>query len=160
MNLEQSKEHKWLERFAGEWTWEMEAAMEPGKSPVKHTGTESVRSLGGFWIIAEGHGEMPEGGPATTMMTLGFDPQKKRFVGTFVGSMMTNMWVYEGELDASGNVLTLNTEGPSMSAEGKIAKYQDIIEVRSDDHRIMTSQALGEDGKWQRVMSADYRRKK
>ena len=42
---------------------------------------------------------MPDGGPATMIMTLGYDPAKKRFVGTFIGSMMTNLWVYEGELE-------------------------------------------------------------
>ena len=44
---------------------------------------------------------MPGGGTATTMMTLGDDPQKKRFVGTWVGSMMTYLSVYDGELDAA-----------------------------------------------------------
>jgi Protein of unknown function (DUF1579) len=31
---------------------------------------------------------------------------KKRFVGTWIGSMMTYMWVYDGELDRSERVLT------------------------------------------------------
>ncbi len=52
--------------------------MGPGKPPEKAKGTESVRSLGGLWILAEGRGEMPGGGAMTTMMTLGYDPQKKR----------------------------------------------------------------------------------
>ena len=34
------------------------------------------------------------------IMTLGYDPQKKRFVGTLIGSMMTHLWVYDGALDA------------------------------------------------------------
>jgi len=41
------------------------------------------------------------------MMTLGYDPQKKRYLGTWIGSMMSHLWVYEVELDASGSVLTL-----------------------------------------------------
>jgi hypothetical protein len=46
---------------------------------------------------------MPCAGPATTMMTLGYDPPKRRFVGTFNDSMMTHLWVYDGALDAAGN---------------------------------------------------------
>jgi hypothetical protein len=156
------KEHKWLEKMVGEWTSEAEMTTEPGKPQEKCSGTESVRSLGGLWVLAEGHGEMPGGGgPATMMLTLGYDPQKKKFVGTWVGSMMTHLWVYSGTLDAGERVLTLEAEGPSMAApESKMAKYRDVIEFKSDDHRVLTSHMLGDDGKWSHFMTAHYRRKK
>jgi hypothetical protein len=95
-------EHQWLQKLVGEWTSEMEAQMEPGKPAEKCTGVESVRSLGGLWILADGRGKMPDGSPATTLLTLGYDPQRLRFVGTLIGSMMRNHWVYEGALDAAG----------------------------------------------------------
>jgi hypothetical protein len=134
--------------------------MEPGKPPAQWKAFESVRSLAGLWFLAEGQGEMPGGGASTTLMTLGYDPQKKRYVGTFIGSMMTNLWVYDGALDAAGRVLTLDTEGPDFTAEGKMTKYKDMIEFKSDDHRVLTSNMLGDDGKWHGVMTAHYRRKK
>ncbi len=153
------KEHEWLQKLVGEWTFEAEATMEPGKPPERSTGTENVRSLGGLWILAEGQGDMPGCGPATMLMTLGYDPQKKRYVGTWVGSMMSHLWVYDGALDAAERVLTLDAEGPSMAAEGELAKYRDVIELKSDDHRVLTSHALGDDGEWHRFMTASYRRK-
>jgi hypothetical protein len=103
---------------------------------------------------------MPEGGVSTTLATLGYDPQKQRYVGTFIGSMMTHLWVYDGTLDAAGRVLTLDTEGPDFSAEGKMAKYKDVIEFKSDDHRELTSHMLGDDGQWHGFMTGHYRRKK
>jgi hypothetical protein len=160
MNIEPQKEHQWLQKLVGEWTYESDATMEPGKPPEKCAGTERVRSLGGLWVLAEGQGEMPGGGPATTIMTLGFDPQKKRFVGTFIGSMMTYLWIYDGALDAAERVLTLEAEGPSMTGDGQMAKYKDAIELKSDDHRVLTSHMLGGDGTWHGVMSMTYRRKK
>jgi hypothetical protein len=160
MKTEPQKEHQWLQKFVGEWMYETEATMEPGKPPEKFGGTESVRSLGGLWILAEGQGEMPCSGVATTMMTLGYDPQNQRYVGTWIGSMMTHLWVYDGELDAAERVLTLNAEGPDMSTEGKMAKYRDVIEFKSDDHRVLTSHVLGDDGKWHEFMTANYRRQK
>jgi hypothetical protein len=160
MKIEPQKEHEWLEKFVGEWTSEAEMKMKPDDSPIRSEGTESVRSLGGLWILAEGRGTMPGGGEARTILTIGYDPQKKRFVGTWVGSMMTHMWVYDGALDPSGKVLVLDTEGPSMAGDGTMGKYQDVIEFKSDDHRILSSQVLGDDGKWQRFMTATYRRKK
>ena len=81
MKVEPQKEHQWLQQLVGAWTSEAEATMEPGKPPQKFTGTETVRSVGGVWVVAEGDGEMPGGGVGTTVMTLGYDPQKKRYVG-------------------------------------------------------------------------------
>jgi hypothetical protein len=159
MKVEPQKEHQWLQRLVGEWTCEGEATMAPGQPPSKWKGTETVRSLGGVWILAEGQGEMPDSGSATTLMTLGYDPVRKRFVGTFIGSMMTHMWLYEGGLDAGGMILTLDTEGPNMAAEGKTARYKDIIEFKNDDHRLLSSEMLGDDGEWHRFMTATYRRK-
>ena len=160
MKTEPQKEHQWLERLVGEWTTESEMIDEPGKPPMKHTGTESVRSLGGLWVLCEGRGETPDDGTPTSIMTLGYDPVKKRFVGTFIASVMTHLWVYDGELDPAGNVLTLDAEGPSFTTEGKMAKYKDVIELKSDDHRVLTSNVLGDDGKWHHFMTATYRRTK
>ncbi|MHB9026990.1 MAG: DUF1579 family protein [Armatimonadota bacterium] len=79
--------------------------------------------------------------------------------GTFIGAMMTNLWLYDGALDAAERVLTLDTEGSSMAAEGKMARYQDAIDIISDDHRVLTSRMLGDDGQWRLFMTARYRRK-
>jgi hypothetical protein len=165
MHPEPQKEHQWLQKLVGEWTSDTEMLMGPDQPPLKCKGTDSVRSIGGLWVMCEMRGEMPGGGTATSFMTLGYDPAKKSFVGTFIASIMTHLWIYEnGQLDASGKVLTLNAEGPSFSPEcqdtGKMAKYQDIIEFKSDDHRVLSSQVLGEDGKWQHFMTAHIRRKK
>lgn len=153
------KEHAWLQKFVGNWALESECAGEPGQPPQKSRGTEVVKPLGDLWIVGNGDGEMPGGGTARMMITLGFDPKKNRFVGSWVGSMMTHLWVYEGELDASGRVLTLNTEGPSFTSPGKTAKYQDIIEFKDDDYRTLSSRCLGEDGQWTSMMTmVHYRR--
>ena len=157
---EPQREHKWLEKLIGEWTIEGEASMEPGKPPEKYEGTLNVRSLGGLWILAECEGDMPCVGPATTLMTLGYNPQKSRFVGTFMGSMMTHLWIYDGSLDAERRVLTLDTEGPSMTDETKMAKFQDIVEFKNDDHWVLRSQVLGDGGNWHEFMMADYKRRK
>jgi len=154
------KEHQWLQKLVGEWAYEGEATMEPGKPPETFKGTESVRSLGGFWVVAEGRGEMPGGEPATTIMTLGYDPRTKRYVGTFVASMMAHLWVYDGALDARERALSLDAEGPGMGPDAPMASYRDVIEFESDDHRVLTSQTLGEDGQWHRFMTAHYRRRK
>ena len=159
MNTEPEKGHHWLQKLVGEWTYEGEATMEPGKPAAKFNGTESVQPLGGLWIQANGKSEMPDCGTALMVMTLGFNPQTQRYVGTWIGSMMTHLWLYDGELDAAEKKLTLNSEGPAMGTPDKMAKFRDVIEIVSDDHRTLSSHTLGDDGEWHSFMRADYRRK-
>ena len=158
MKAEPQAEHRWLDQLIGEWVGEGDAETQPGGDALKWQATETVRSLGGVWILLESTSDTPDGGKAQTVMTLGYDPQKKRFTGTFIGSMMTHLWVYEGELDESRKVLTLNTVGPGMTPGGGDAEYRDIVEIKSPDHRTLTSFALV-NGEWQQVMGCSYRRR-
>lgn len=160
MQATATNKHRWLLRLVGEWAYEAQAMMAPGQPVEKFSGRESVRSIGDLWIVATGQGEMPGGAAATTVLTLGYDPRTQRYVGTWIGSMMTHLWVYDGEMDAADRTLTLNSEGPDMVTEGKMAKYRDVVELRNDDHRILTSYRLGDDGRWSEIMYADYRRVK
>jgi hypothetical protein len=160
MKATPQQQHEWLLKLVGEWRYEADVPAQAGLSPSKVVGTETVRSLGDLWILAEGQGEMPGGGPATTLMTLGYDPAKGRFVGTWIGSMMAYLWVYDGELDPAGKLLTLKTEGPSMDGDGTMAQYLDSIEFKGDDHRVLTARVKGKDGQWKQFMTMDYRRER
>lgn len=159
MKVDVQKEHEWLRQLEGEWTYEHEAAAAPGETPKKLTGTETVRMLGDVWAICEGSGEMPEGGTSRSIMTLGYDPQKGRFVGSFIASVMTFFWLYDGELDPSGRMLRLQADGPSFTTPGETVKYMDVIEIVSPDERLLRAQAL-QDGTWTEFMRATYRRRK
>lgn len=155
---EPQKQHQWLHRLVGDWTFVNKCSMGPDQPAMESTGKESVRLLGKLWTIGEGVSEHPPGGDFRSIMTLGFDPVTNRFVGTFVASMMTHLWPYNGTLDATEKILTLDSEGPSFSGDGTMAKYQDMIEFISDDHRTLSSQILGPDGKWNLFMTAHYHR--
>lgn len=159
MKVEPVQQHHWLKKLVGDWTFEHDCPPEEGKPAQKFTGSEAVRALGEVWVLCEGRGEMPGGGEARMMMTLGYDPQRERFVGTWIGSMMTHLWVYDGELNAAGTTLTLTADGPDFNNPGKMATYRDVIEFKSDNHRTLTSYTLGPDGKWTQFMTSNYRRK-
>lgn len=149
-------EHRWLQRLIGEWRYVSDAEAGPGEPPFRDEGTESVRALGDVWVLLEGRSETD--GTSVTLMTLGYDPDKQRFVGSYVGSMMTSLWIYDGELDAAGTVLSLASEGPSFAEEGKTAKYLDTIEMRGENERVMTSRYQAVDGSWHAFMTTTYRR--
>jgi hypothetical protein len=156
---EPQEQHRWLQKLVGEWTWEAEGRMGADAEPFRMSGTESVRALGDLWTIAEGRSEM-EGQQHISVMTLGYDPDRARFVGTFLGSTMTHLWVYDGELDAARKSLVLHTEGPNWTEQGGTARYREVIELVSDDERTFTSYMLGADGSERQVMLSHYRRKR
>ena len=160
MNEQAQAEHEWLRQLLGQWTLQGECDMGPDQSASHTRGTENARSLGDFFVVGEGRGEMPGGGMADMLMTLGYDLNKKKFVGSWAGSMMSGMFFYEGELDADKKVLTLDTEGPSFSGDGSTARYQDVITIVSPDERTLHSQTLQADGSWKRFMKATYTRVK
>lgn len=149
-------EHEWLQKLVGDWTFDGEADMGPDQPRQASTGTETVRSLDGMWTIAEGFVNGPDGG-MRMIITLGYDPARTCYVGTFIASCMTRLWTYEGTLDAARKVLTLKAEGPDFSGTGT-AQYHDIIEIISDDERTLSSEVLMPDGSWHRFMTTKYRR--
>ena len=79
------KEHEWLNQFVGQWEVESECIMEAGKPPVKSQGSEKTISLGGFWVVSEFQSSMM-GMKIDARMTVGYDPAKKKYVGTWVDS--------------------------------------------------------------------------
>lgn len=94
----------------------------------------------------------------TTLMTLGYDPQRQRYVGTWIGSLVPHLWVYDGALDATGTALTLDTEGPAMAGEGQTVRCQDVITLEPDGQRALTTRILGDDGERRWAMTVRYRR--
>ncbi|EAQ79690.1 DUF1579 domain-containing protein [Blastopirellula marina] len=158
-----TKEHEWLQQMVGKWTFEAEAVMGPDQPTSKATGKETVRMLGANWLIGEGEGEMPcpegqtEGGVGYTVITIGYSPEKKAMVGTWIGSMMNHMWLYEGSLDLEKGLLTLNSSGPSFDGSGMSA-YRETLQMISPRERTFSSAVKGEDGEWLTFMTAVYKR--
>jgi hypothetical protein len=151
-------EHEFYNAFIGDWTMEHSCDMGPGQPPAVWRGKASARSLEGIWTLIECEGEMPGGGIGYSMFTLGYDPVRKVFHGTFVGSMMTHLWIYEGTLNEAKTVLTLNVEGPSFSGEG-MANYQDIFEIVDKDHWILRSRVQDkETGEWKEFLEGHHYR--
>lgn len=154
-----TKEHELLKQFAGEWEVTAESAPAPGQEAMKCEGKESSQLLGGFWYVAEGEAKMGEASVAS-VLTVGYDPAAKQYIGTFFCTMDSTLWKYVGAMDESGKKLTLETEGPSCTEPGKKAKYREILELTDKDHKTFKSFMQGDDGKWLPIVTMEYRRKK
>jgi uncharacterized protein YndB with AHSA1/START domain len=150
--------HGWLHRMLGEWRFETECAGPQGGPPMKNRGIERVRSLGGYWVVGESEGECPMGGGLARMViTMGYDVVAKRFRGSWVGSMMGHMFVYDGMLDLATSTLSLDTDGPSFTGQGT-ARYRDIVQLVSDSERLVTGHLVASDGSLTELMRSTFRR--
>ncbi|MEM8834369.1 MAG: DUF1579 domain-containing protein [Planctomycetota bacterium] len=158
MHVQPTPQHEWLRQLVGTWTIESSCDMGDGSPPMTSTAREVVRAMGELWIIAEMTGEIPGGGAFNSIMTLGYDSAKERFVGSWAGTPMTNMFVYDGALDAAQKTLTLSTPGPGMEDPTKTCNYEDVIELVTNDERLFHSQMQLDDGTWNRFMTGVYRR--
>jgi hypothetical protein len=151
-------EHKWLHQFVGEWTVSSKALVGPNEPAIEGTGTIKSRMLGDYWVVNEMRAEM-QGTTVSAIQTIGYDPAKKKYVGTWVDSMTNYMWRYEGTVDESGKKLNLDADGPNFMAQGKLTRFRDSYEFKAPDHIVATSAMQGEDGAWIVFMTGDMRRK-
>lgn len=150
------QEHHWLNQLMGEWKFSHKC----GPDSVSE-GTLTTRSMSGMWVLLEYEGPMPDSDtPWTSQACLGFDPQTGLYRGTFVASMMSHLWIYEGELNEDKTALVLNVEGPRMDGKPGMAKYRDIYEIVDADHWILRSEMLDETGDWQPFMEGHQYRVK
>ena len=156
MGTKPVKEHEWLQKLVGEWRTEAEMSMGPDKPPVKATGTENVRSLGGLWAFGEAKTQMPHGAPMEYCTALGYDVSFKEYRGCWIASNSSHLWKHAGTLSADGKTLTLNCVGPNMEKDGETANYREVHEILDDNHRTLTSYAEDENGEMKQYMKVLY----
>ena len=149
-------EHTFLKKFVGEWTTTSECQMGPGQPALQCEGKFKARMLGEFWLISDTEGAMA-GTTVHAVLTLGYDPQQQKYVGTWVDSMMNHLWKYEGSVE--GETLTLEAAGPNFLAGGKPALFRDLYEFKSADEIAVSSQMQSDDGTWVTFITGTARRK-
>lgn len=129
---------EWLEKFVGNWEVEHEGVA---------SGTMKCVMVGDHWLMNDFRMKS-DLFDVRGIQTIGYDPEKKKYVGTWIDSMTGYMWHYAGEVDESGKKLTLEAVGPGMTDPEKTMRYRDAYEFSSADHIIATSSVENEDGTW------------
>lgn len=80
-------EHQRLEKDAG--VWDAVATFFGPNGEENSKGVETNRMLGGFWLVSEFKGEF-FGAPFEGRSQLGYDPIKKKYVGTWIDCSFRN----------------------------------------------------------------------
>lgn len=151
-------EHRWLQQHVGEWESVTKMLAGPDLPEAETRSLDRVRKVGEFWTLTEAEAA-PGGSPFTAVLTLGYDPEKASFVGTWIDSTSSMLWHYTGKLDEAGQALTLETEGPLPWDPSARGRYREIWEFQGPDHRTFTSTVQKEDGTWMPWVKTESRRK-
>ena len=131
-------EHEMLKKDVGTWDATVEMFMAPGAPPAVSKGTDTVTMMGGFWQLAEFKSEMM-GQPFEGRGATGYDPVKKKYVGTWVDTMTPGYYTVEGTYSAATKTLTAVMEGPDPS--GQVTKTKETTEWKDADTRVFTMYA-------------------
>jgi hypothetical protein len=153
------RQHETLKQFEGSWDAVSRFMTEPGKPMAESKGVEiASMGLGGFWLTYEYKGEM-NGASFTGRGTMGFDQQKQKYVGTWIDSSKSGLFLSEGTADDQGKVFTLIAQG-YCDAQGKAITMKQVMELKDKDTRKLTFLTPNPDGKDMVVGTIDYARRK
>src|SRR5262249_46642477 len=128
-----TKEHEMLKTRVGTWDATVKIAGMPDSGDAK--GTSVMTMVGDFWIAEEFTGTM-RGQPFKGRGVTGFDPEKKKWVGTWIDSMVTYLTVMEGTSEGA-NKIVYKYEAPSQTGAG-LAKHRLVCEAKDNDHFSLT----------------------
>jgi hypothetical protein len=135
----------------------VESFMPGAAEPMVSKGTETNAMMGGLWLITEFKADMM-GQPFQGHGVSGWDPAKKKYVGTWVDTMSAGLGLSESTYDAASKTMTGTFEGPDPS--GKVTKVSSSVVWKGPDTRVFTMSAPGPDGKDATMMRITYTRKK
>jgi hypothetical protein len=155
-------EHKILAAEEGTWDAIVKTYMGgPDAEPAVSRGTETNTVMtGGLWVVSQFKGDFG-GVPFEGRGQFGYDPLKKKYVGTWVDSMTPCLSVLEGSYDEKTKTMTY--EGDGVDPASKMKFHQRMVTTTKDDGtRIftlyMTMAATGD--KEAKFMEITYTKKK
>ena len=149
--MKPNDEHSRLMATVGVWDAEISMATPDGNTAS--TGVENVKKLGELWTVADFEYEFM-GVPVQGHGTMGYDPAKKKYIGTWVESGSPFISTLEGEYDEEKNAIVYKMQG--KDPEGNDAEYRIITAAQDDTHRSFELHAkIGED-EYMKVLTINY----
>jgi hypothetical protein len=154
-------QHELLKTFVGSWvgtgTWTEEGMTS------KFTETATGVMVFGDRFLRVGSRMTTEAAPPIpamsmeSLMFVGFDNAKQKYVQSMVGDWSTSLGTSEGSYDAATKTLTMS--GVEIMGEGKERKFRMQQRIVSNDEWTFTMWMTQPDGKEAKVGEAVYKRK-
>lgn len=150
------EDHKLLMREVGDWTFTGKMMAPQGTMEFK--GEEKVVAVGGFWTVSHYSSDFMGGMKGSA--TIGFDPKTKKYVGTWVDSLMPSPTQMKGTYDKEAKTMTYDTVGVGM--DGKPMPGKIMIHYKDDNSHTFTmmhKDPTGQSDEMVKTMEMNYFRK-
>lgn len=138
----------------GEWDVEIKAWEGPGEPKITK-GSESNRMMGDFWLIGDFKGKL-FGFDFLGHGTYTYDPEKKKYIGTWMDSLGPAVMHTEGTYDKEKKTLTM--VGDAMAPTGEMAPHI-LTSVFGDNKKTMTMEIKQKDGTKFKMLEFSYTKK-
>jgi hypothetical protein len=155
-----TRQHEAMARDVGVWDGETTTWSAPGAEPTKDKGAETNKMLGKLWLTSEYKGTFM-GQEFIGHMQLGYDPLKKKYVGTWVDTVSPFLFTLEGDYDVASHTLTMMMHGTSaMTGQPETAKA--VTRYIDDNNKVfeMHMPVEGQEGQWWKMFEIKYTRRK
>ncbi|MBI4774169.1 MAG: DUF1579 domain-containing protein [Deltaproteobacteria bacterium] len=149
--------HKLLASMAGSWTTRSKMCMDPDKPPMESTGSsEQKMILGGRYLQQEFTGDMM-GSPFTGLGFAAYDNHTKKYVSTWMDSMSTGIFFFEGTAGADGKTITQESDYDDP-VKGPM-KYRSVTRIVNANTFEFQMYGIDKTGKEEKMMEISYIRK-
>ncbi len=149
--------HQLLESMAGIWHTETTCWMEPEKPPVESTGTcEQKMLIGGRFLQQVFTGEMM-GSPFTGMGVTGYDNHTEKYVSTWMDSMGTGIYFFEGSASADGKTISQKAHYDDP-IRGPMT-WRSVTKIVDENTHLFEMYSTDKRGKEEKMMEITYTRK-
>ena len=150
--------HKLLASMAGSWNTKTKSWMEPNQPPMESTGTcQQKMLLGGRFLQQEYTGDMM-GNTFTGIGVTGYDNHTKKYVSTWMDSMGTGIFFFEGTASADGKTVTQEARYDDP-LKGPM-KWRSVTKIVDGNTLVFEMYSTDKRGKEEKMMEIIYTRKR
>lgn len=151
-------EHAQLKAMEGKWNTKV--TMWMGPEPTTSNGTAVNRAImDGRFIQTDYTGDFA-GEKFTGLGYTGYDNLRKKFVGTWMDSMSTGVYLTHGSYDAATSTYTYAGEFPDFMDPTKSIKVRETVKIDSADQHTMSWYEVRGDKPEAKTMEIVYTRQK
>lgn len=124
------EEHKFLEKFAGDWTFESTMWMDPSQPAVKTAGEATAKMILGDRYLQTHHKSEDEQMPFEGMALTAFDKVKKEYLSTWVDNMGTGIMMFRGKVSDTDGTMEMEADylNPMTNQQERHKTVETIID--------------------------------
>jgi len=149
--------HKLLTKMAGSWNAKSWCLMEPGGERIDATGTSEQKIvLDGRFVQQDYKGDMM-GTPFTGIGFTGYDNHAGKYVSTWMDSMGTCIYFFEGTASADGKTIT-QTGSVDDPVRGPLT-WRSVTSFLDDNNYKCEMYTRDDSGKEEQMAEITYTRK-